>query len=387
MGKDLKGKELGMGLSQRKDGRYQARFTSRTKERIEKNFTKISQAKSWLRDEKYLDDVSHAGNMTVDDWYNVWIQNYKEGVVRDNTSKNYKLRYQLNIKQEIGYMKLRDVRQLDCQKVINHMCDTNKYKLGTIKLTKVTLHALFKGAVDNEYLSKNPAVALKIKERSGEREERRVLTREEQEVFKEYAGKTLYKNAYCLVLETGLRCGEVSGLQWQDVDFDNKYIYVRHTLLQNTEKGGFYLGDPKTRESRRKIPLTNEAINILKDQEVLQKKLKLKSTHWNKEWNSLVFTTTNGSPVGHSTFRNLMVRIVNNINFDRKCSSDDGDYEEFEHCYMHSLRHTFATRCIENGIQPKTLQKILGHSSINITMDLYVHVTDEQMFREIEKMN
>lgn len=68
-------------------------------------------------------------------------------------------------------------------------------------------------------------------------------------------------------------------------------------------------------------------------------------------------------------------------------SSDNNNYDEFEHCYMHSLRHTFATRCIENGVQPKTLQKILGHSSINITMDLYVHVTDEQMFSEIEKMN
>ena len=54
---------------------------------------------------------------------------------------------------------------------------------------------------------------------------------------------------------------------------------------------------------------------------------------------------------------------------------------------FHGLRHSFATRCIENGVQPKTLQKILGHSTIGVTMDLYVHVTDEQLFSEIEKMN
>ena len=83
----------------------------------------------------------------------------------------------------------------------------------------------------------------------------------------------------------------------------------------------------------------------------------------------------------------MMIRIVNNINLDRKANSVDGNYEAFEHCYMHSLRHTFATRCIENGVQPKTLQKILGHSTISVTMDLYVHVTDEQLFSEIEKMN
>ena len=82
-----------------------------------------------------------------------------------------------------------------------------------------------------------------------------------------------------------------------------------------------------------------------------------------------------------------MIRIVGNINFDRQCNSENSPYKEFEHCYMHSLRHTFATRCIENGVQPKTLQKILGHSSLSTTMDLYVHVTDEQMFSEMNKMN
>ena len=83
----------------------------------------------------------------------------------------------------------------------------------------------------------------------------------------------------------------------------------------------------------------------------------------------------------------MMIRIVNNINKDRQCLSEDGTYEEFKHAYMHALRHTFATRCIENGIQPKTLQKILGHSTLTVTMDLYVHVTDDHIFEEIEKMN
>ena len=113
----------------------------------------------------------------------------------------------------------------------------------------------------------------------------------------------------------------------------------------------------------------------------------MKSKRWYEEWNGRVFTTINGNPVGASTFRNMMIKIVGNINVDRKCSSEDGTYEEFEHCYMHSLRHTFATRCIENGMQPKTLQKILGHSTINTTMDLYVHVTDDQIYSEMEKMN
>lgn len=387
MGKDLKGKELGVGLNQRKDGRYQARFTRFNGQRSEKNFAKISEARSWLNEQRYLDSITATGDMTVDEWYNYWIENFKDGIVKDNTTKNYKQRYEYNIKNEIGLIKLQNIRQLHCQKILNNMFDSGKYSNGTMELTQITLHALFKGAVENDYLQKNPAENLKLKRRDNDSEERRVLTRQEQKIFKEYSKNTLYHNAYCLVLETGLRAGEIGGLQWNDIDFENGVINVQRTILQDAQKGGFYFGTPKTKKSKRKIPLTNEAVSILNNQKLLQNKLKMKSKNWNNNWSGLVFTTVNGNPVGSSTFRTMMIRIVKNINLDRKCNAGKNIYEEFKHCYMHSLRHTFATRCIENGVQPKTLQKILGHSTISTTMDLYVHVTDEQIFSEMNKMN
>ena len=105
--------------------------------------------------------------------------------------------------------------------------------------------------------------------RDNDNEERRVLTRQEQKIFKEYAKNTLYNNAYCLVLETGLRAGEVGGLKWSDVDFENGVINVQRTILQDAQKGGFYFGTPKTKKSKRKIPLTNEAVSILNNQKML----------------------------------------------------------------------------------------------------------------------
>ena len=103
----------------------------------------------------------------------------------------------------------------------------------------------------------------------------------------------------------------------------------------------------------------------------------------------MVFRTNNGNPVAPSTFREMMLKIVGNINFDRKleCEENQKTYEEFEHIGMHTLRHSFATRCIENGMSPKALQKIMGHSNLSITLDLYVHVTDDFIVQEIEKMN
>ena len=156
MGKDLKGKELGVGLNQRKDKRYQARFTKSNGQRTEKNFSKLNDAKTWLSEQKYLDSILSGGgeNMTVDDWYNFWIDNFKEGIVKDNTSKNYKNRYNFNIKKEIGSMKLCEVKQIHCQKLLNNMFDCGKYSYGTIELVQTTLHAIFKSAVENNYMPK-----------------------------------------------------------------------------------------------------------------------------------------------------------------------------------------------------------------------------------------
>lgn len=391
MGKDLKGKELGVGLSQRKDKRYQARFTRRNGQRIEKNFPKLTEARNWLNEQKHLDTIIDTGDMTVDEWYEYWINNFKTGFVKDNTIRNYKIRYNQNIKKEIGKMKLSDVKQLDCQRILNKM--SGKYAYGSIKLTRATLCLLFESAVENNYILKNPSDGLKIKQdknedyEDSETSEARVLTKTEQEIFKEYAEKTFYSNAYCLVLETGLRLGEISGLRWEDIDFDRNFLCVKRTVHYDKEKGGFYFGTPKSKSSKRKIPLTKEAVNILKKQKEIQNRLHYRCKNWNDTWDGLVFTTRNGNPVGYASFRDSIIRIVNTINCDRKCCSPDGKYEEFKHMGMHSLRHTFATRAIENGVQPKTLQKILGHSSLSITMDLYVHITDEQSYLEMEKMN
>lgn len=383
MGKDLKGKELGTGITQRKDGRYSAKFTLKNGKRVEKYFDKVSEAKEWMKLEKAKDLLLFTGSeMLVDDWYNYWIMNYKEGVVKDNTVKNYRQRYNSNIKSEIGSLKLCEVKNIHCQSILNKM-ERDNFSKGTIQLTNITLHALFKDAVKNDYIAKNPADGLILPrcEEDEEDREKRVLTKEEQKIFFEYSKHTMYHNAYQLVLETGLRVGEVGGLQWNDIDWERKSIKVQRTLLQ--KKGGFYFGSPKTKKSKREIPLTNRAIEILKEQKLLQSRLMARSKNWSLVWHGLIFTTINGNPVGASTFKEMINRIVYNINLDRKNSGEP--YEEFEHLFMHSLRHTFATRSIENGIKPKVLQTIMGHSSITVTMDLYVHILDDEKFEEIKK--
>lgn len=391
MGKDLKGKELGVGLTQRKDGRYSAKYTTNNGKRVEKYFDKITEARRWLNEEIHnkFHNVYVDNSMTLDKFYEFWIENCKNGIVRENTLNGYVNQYVKHIKPKIGFMKIKDIKPMHCQKVLNDMFDGG-YAYGTMKLTRITLHAIFKAAVENEYIIKNPVVeSVKCKER--ESPSRRVLTVNEQKEFLEYASGTMYENAYRLVLQTGMRSGEIGGLKWEDIDYDSGFIHVRRTLLEDSKKGGFYFGLPKSKESVRDIPMSKESIRILKNQKKYQCKIKLRSKKWSDHWNGLVFTTQNGNPVGTSTFINMMNKVVRRINEDRIIEYNDRHVKEnnrimFERLYMHALRHTFATRCIESGMNPKILQKILGHSTFSITMDMYVHVMDEEKKKEIQKL-
>lgn len=158
MGKSLKGKELGVGITQRKDGRYSAKFKSRTGKRIEKYFDKLAEARKWLSEAKYEDshgDISSSTDMTVDAWFNYWITEIKGKTTEYNTIRNYKDRYNKNIKEIIGSMVISDVKPMHCQNILNVMND-QCYAGSTMQITKITLSALFSDACENGLVVTNP---------------------------------------------------------------------------------------------------------------------------------------------------------------------------------------------------------------------------------------
>lgn len=391
MGKDLQGKQLGVGLSQRKDGRYSARFVNQYGKRVEFYDWKLSVVRKLMNDAKYEEEHGLLGDskkITVDTWFCNWVETYKKDVVSHSTYLNYKKSYTNHIKPHIGTMLLSKIKSIHLQKILNEMYD-NEYEYGTMNLVKITMGAVFDGAVNNDYILKNPAKTVKCRQRDVK--DRRVLTISEQEEFIKYARHSMYYPAYILALQTGLRAGEIGGLRWSDIDLKDRTIKVQRTLLYDKAKGGFYFGKPKTKSSNRVVPLTDLAIEILNEQKINQFKLRAKSKGWSKdeEHSDLVFTSINGQPTGTATFRNNIIRIVTNINKDRRAvaSINKEEFVEFEPMYMHCLRHTFATRCIESDMKPKTLQTILGHSSITITMDSYVHTCENIKHEEIKKLN
>ena len=367
MGKDLKGKKLPAGICQRKDGLYSARFTSKTGRRVEKFFKKPNEAKKWLEDAKYEDKHNNIGassQMTVDAWFDYWITEIKAPTVRFNTVRNYTERYNINIKPYLGNMIISEVKAMHCQNVLNAMAD--KYKGSTIEQCRITMCSMFYYAAINGIIPISPISKI-VKLPKKVEKKVRFLTVEEQNKFLQQAEGSAYYHQFLLVLQTGLRTGELVGLKWEDLDFENRKITVSRSMEFRYGYQEFKIGEPKSKHGYRTIPMTQTAYDILK------RKASEVETRYvcDKKYADFVFLCRKGSPIKNSTYDTALYKLTEKAGI--------------EHISMHTLRHTFATRCIEAGMRPKTLQGILGHANIDITMNLYVHNTEEEKEKEIKK--
>nr|DAI20800.1 MAG TPA: Integrase [Bacteriophage sp.] len=367
MGKDLKGKELGVGISQQSDKLYVARFTDKFGIRKTKRFKKLQECRQWIADASYISkhsDIENASDILVDTWYEYWI-GIKKQTVRPNTVRNYSERYERNIKGIIGKKLLSEVKPIHCQKIFSDMAEQG-YKTTTIYQTRITLYNMLEFAKENDVILSNPCKK-SVKSDIGKPSEKKVaLTIDEQRKFLMAAAGQSYENQYKFMLQTGLRTGELVGLKWDDIDFGKRTVTISRTMEYRYKVGEWRVGPPKSKSGYRTIPLTDEAIRILKDQKEKNSKIKV----INIEWRDQVFLSRKGEPVKNSTYDTALFKICDKAEIRKFC--------------MHILRHTFATRCIEAGMIPKTLQKILGHSNIGITMNLYVDATEEEKTKEMD---
>ena len=367
MGKDLKGKEFGVGLNQQKNGLYSARFVDKYGNRRQKRFKKLQDCRQWLADASYIDEHSNleqANDMMTDAWFEYFIE-IKRKTVRPNTVRNYTERYETNIKPVIGKMLLADIKPLHCQKIFLDMADEG-YRTSTLYQTRITLFNMLELAKENDVLRYNPCKKSVKSDMGKPSDKKEALTRDVQKKFLEGAVGQSYENQFRFVLQTGLRTGELVGLEWRHVDFENRILTIEQSMEYRYKVGEWKLGPPKSQSGYRTIPLTDEAIRILKAQCEKNKGIR----EIPKEWTGFIFLSRKGEPVKNSTYDTALFKICDKVQIKRFS--------------MHVLRHTFATRCIEAGMKPKTLQKLLGHSSIQITMNLYVHVTEEEKKKEIE---
>lgn len=387
MGKNLKGKELGKGIGQRKDGLYYARCTNKSGQRLEKCFQDLKEARNWQKEQQYRqvhpEIKSAPPKMTVNEWFDFWQTNLLTGLA-PNTVRNYRERYEKNAKAILGELLLTEVKPMHCKAVFNDM--TGTYAGSTIRQAYIALGSMFKAAKENGLIEKHPMDGVRFDSPIKAVDEIHFLTVSEQKAFLEVAKHSHNYAQYALILETGLRTGEVIGLTWDAIDWENHTLTVNKTMEFRHKQHEWRAGPPKTKKSYRTIPLTDTAYQILRDL-YLGREYRKEASELDK-----VLTYIDRRTAKQAT---LHMRDLVFINYRTGMPAKNSSYDThlyklcdkagIEHFCMHALRHTYATRAIESGMQPKVLQKLLGHASIKTTMDRYVHVTDDTMFQAVRQ--
>ena len=256
MGKDLKGKELGNGICQRKNGKYCGRYVDRFGQRKSIYDDKLSELRKKLAiaiaDSQSFTSIRD--NIKLDDWFNRWVDVYKKKSVRPNTLREYTHIYTKNISPFLGNRNINSFVKSDIQQLID-ITDDKGYGYERQNKIKVILSDMFSRAMEDELMSRNPTKGVKL--RAKKEVFAKALTIDEQEVFFECCAGTFYDNLFNIAVNTGLRPGELFALTENDIDFENGLINVSKTLVYqkylDDERKEFHLEEPKTEQSNRKL--------------------------------------------------------------------------------------------------------------------------------------
>ena len=386
MGKNIKGKELGKGISQRKDGKYEARYKDRFGKRKSIYNRNLAQLKAEYK--KCVEESRNSkitSSKTLDEWFLEWIEVYKVSQVKEGSLIIYQNTYQKHISPVLGKILICDIKQIQIMSLLNKMADNGLKYESQNKVCRV-LSDMFKKAIENDFAYKNPVYGIKLKK---EVESPVALSTEEEKMFFDCAKGTFYYNFFKFAHQTGLRLGELCALTLEDISFekDKESVRVEKTLLYqkgtNDDKKMFKFGSPKTESSRRKVPLSPDAIIAIKEQIKNKKVIANKSSakEVKEEFKNLLFTTKYNTPLNAEIVKDAIKKIVDQINL---LKDEEDKMEEFS---SHTFRHTFATRCFEGGIEPKVVQEYLGHATLKMTMDLYTHVMPKIKSDSITKLN
>lgn len=357
-----KERRLPKGISKRADGRYQGRFTfqgerytfyDRDLKILQK---KMADAQYEMEHGIYMD----AKNMTLDVFFQTWLSEIKESTVKENTLSVYQEIYKVHIAPQLGKLQVSGINKLMIQRLLNSM-SKNGLSANTLAKTKAILYSVFKEAMENRMISYNPCENITIKR---ERVERRVLSYEEQKKFLSAISGSRYEMLCILGLSTGLRIGELSGLRWSDIDFEEKTLTVERTYIYLHDVKNHQMRDvfhsPKTKTSSRTIRLLDSTLELLKLHKQKQENEKAAlGESWQpiEDGEDLVFTTKNGKPVRSLNVSETLNHYVEQINRREETAAKAEGREPiaFERITPHTLRHTFATRAFESGIPPKVV--------------------------------
>lgn len=367
------------GMRKKANGLFEKRFTVDGKRysAYGHNVKECTENETLMREEIKAGLYTSNRNITLDSYFDEW-EKSRTGVIKDSSIKMNRSRYNNHIKSVLGETKLQKIEKREIVKLQQNLAQ--KLRASTTNSVIVLLKTVLNAAVDDEIIIKNPAASVKplrMDDRPKASETiHRALTREEQQAFIQEAKQEWLYEFFCFSLCTGMRLNEIVALKWQDIDYINNVIHVTKTVSWK-QGGGIRETSPKSETSKRDIPMNDTIKKVLQMQR--KKMAMIYGEIVARKMDSNIFIGSNGSrAVASST----VAFSINNVL--KRLRQQGIEIERFTH---HAFRDTFATRYIEEGGNMQTLQKILGHSSLAMTADLYAHVlpsTKQQEMKQVE---
>ena len=356
------------------EGRITTGYDPATGKQIQRSITGSTQkevSQKMRAEQTKLDTKTYIAptKMFTGDWLDVWLEEYVKPSVKTLTYSTYKDNVTNHIKPRFNKVRLSDLDAQSIQVFCNDLTRINHLAPKTVKNIIGTFHKSLHQAVALKYIPFNPIDSVKTPRTT--RKELRPFTEDEIKLFLvKIEGEELC-DLLRVALFTGMREGEVCGLPWDAIDFENGTITVKQQLQLSRETKKYFIASTKN-DKWRIIPAAPYVMDILKHRKQIQDSdIKKSFGMWNNPWN-LVFTYANGSHIPLNTARGTFKRIAKSIGA--------GEVR------FHDMRHTYAVLSLQEGDDVKTVQSNLGHATASFTLDVYGHVSEKMRKESSDRM-
>lgn len=303
-------------------------------------------------------------------WIDTWIEKHKSPKLAPATLTSYRNNARIHIKPYVGEIPLRELSTYHIQRMLDGIGGS----LSTFIKNYNIIHGALEKAVELGMIPRNPCKGVAFPK--DDKRKMRVLTKEEQKRFIMALDGEYYRAMFLTYLYTGMRMGEGIPLQWKDIDLEKRTLRVNKKAIvahdYNKHEAVQVVQDfCKTKSSKRTIAITAGLVAVLREhKETMMKLAEDMGEEWSEE--SLVFRNSRGNMVYSRNLQEVLYRIY--------------DKAEIEGATMHTLRHSYATRCFEAGVDIKAISEQLGHANVKTTYNIYVHLLEDTKTKEIDKL-
>ena len=365
----------GASLFYRKDRntwivQYYIKDINNKKKSRKKSFKEKAEAESFLEEFMYKKDNKKFIKNNGITLKTIIVSNTKKKMESDIISEGQFMRINKTLKQMPEDLLNTNIEEISEEDLQNYLNTLKNYSNSSIKKFYELLSQAFRSAFERDYIMLNPMKNV-IRPKSNKRDKKvRALTIEEQEIFTDFLIKqdiknTPYKNVFLIQMFTGMRIGEVLALKITDIDLAHNIINVERTISKNKNSKVILGKTTKTYAGTRQLPIPKFLRGYIMEQMKI-----VKQSGYNVK---LLFRNSLGNIANPAQVNTAFKETIKNLGFTDVTS--------------HTLRHTFATRCIEGGMKPVVLQRLMGHTNIQITLNTYTSVFNKYKESEITKVN